>query len=110
MGCPGLVVAVSVDGKEVWAEGLGYADVENRVRCHSGTIMRIASISKCITMAAVARLWEAGKLDIDKPVGDYIPSWPEQVFQGQKVRCGLLLSADLAIPFCSHWLLLLLIF
>lgn len=86
MGCPGLVVAVSIDGKEVWSEGLGYSDVENRVPCKANTIMRIASISKPITMMAAARLWEAGKLDIDKPVKEYIPTWPDQTYQGKKVR------------------------
>ncbi|KAL3234168.1 hypothetical protein MRX96_022687 [Rhipicephalus microplus] len=36
-GVPGIVVAVSVDGKTVWSEGLGYADIENRVPCGSQT-------------------------------------------------------------------------
>jgi serine beta-lactamase-like protein LACTB len=52
-GAPGLVVAVSVDGKLVWNEGLGYADVENNVKCTPKTVMRIASISKPLTATAV---------------------------------------------------------
>jgi len=48
--------------------------------------MRIASISKPMTMVAIARLWEQGKLDLDKPVQHYVPSWPEKVFKGKKVR------------------------
>ncbi len=38
--------------------------------------MRIASISKAITMTAVGRLIEEGKLDLDKPVTEYVKSWP----------------------------------
>lgn len=51
-GSPGVCVAVSVDGKIVWSEGFGFADVENRVLCSSKTVMRIASISKPMTATA----------------------------------------------------------
>ncbi|KAI8494774.1 hypothetical protein Bbelb_273790 [Branchiostoma belcheri] len=85
VGAPGMVVGVSVDGKEVWTEGFGYSDVENRVKCHPATIMRIASISKPLTMAALATLWQEGKVDLDKPVQEYVPSWPVKTFQGETV-------------------------
>lgn len=51
-GSPGVCVAVSIDGKTVWSEGFGFADVENRVLCSSKTVMRIASISKPLTATA----------------------------------------------------------
>ncbi|KAM4829537.1 serine beta-lactamase-like protein LACTB, mitochondrial isoform 3-T3 [Thomomys bottae] len=85
VGAPGIVVGVSVDGKEVWSEGLGYADVENRVPCKPETVMRIASISKSLTMVALAKLWEAGKLDLDVPVQHYVPEFPEKEYEGEKV-------------------------
>ena len=75
-----------MDGKSVWSEGLGYADVENRVPCTAKSVMRIASISKSITMATVAKLWESGKLDLDKPVQDYVSSFPEKKFENEKVN------------------------
>lgn len=52
--------------------------------------MRIASISKCLTMMAVAKLWEEGKLDLDAPVQKYVPEFPEKVYEGEKV-CNRLL-------------------
>ncbi|XP_069078105.1 serine beta-lactamase-like protein LACTB, mitochondrial isoform X2 [Pleurodeles waltl] len=85
VGAPGIVVGVSVDGKEVWSEGMGFADVENRVPCKPGTVMRIASISKSLTMTAIAKLWEEGKLDLDAPVQKYVPEFPEKEFEGEKV-------------------------
>ncbi|KAF8784921.1 Serine beta-lactamase-like protein LACTB [Argiope bruennichi] len=93
-GIPGLVVGVSIDGRTVWKEGFGYADVENRVLCTSDTVMRIASISKSITMAAVAKLWEQGKLDVDKPVQEYVPSFPPKFYGGKPVTitCRQLVS------------------
>ncbi|XP_060569279.1 serine beta-lactamase-like protein LACTB, mitochondrial [Ruditapes philippinarum] len=72
-GSPGMTVAVSVDGKIVWTEGFGYSDLENRVKCTPESVFRIASISKAITMATVAKLIERGDLDIDKPVQYYVP-------------------------------------
>ncbi|XP_058963954.2 serine beta-lactamase-like protein LACTB, mitochondrial [Pocillopora verrucosa] len=85
IGCPGVCIAVSLDGKTVWSEGFGFADVENRVLCTSKTVMRIASISKPITATAVAKLWEEGKLDLDAPIQKYVASFPEKSFRGSPV-------------------------
>ncbi|GAB1603972.1 serine beta-lactamase-like protein LACTB, mitochondrial [Argonauta hians] len=82
---PGLVIAVSIDGELVWSEGFGYADLENRIPFQPDTVCRIASISKSLTMAAVAKMWENGLLDLDKPVQHYVPSFPEKEVDGEKV-------------------------
>ena len=66
-------------------KGLGYSDVENRTPCTSDTVFRIASISKPITMGMLAKLWENGDLDLDKPVQHYLPQFPVKYFEGQKV-------------------------
>ncbi|MEQ2264360.1 hypothetical protein XENORESO_002148 [Xenotaenia resolanae] len=85
VGAPGLVVGVAVDGVEVWSEGIGCADLENRVPCSPDTVMRIASISKPLTSAAAARLCEEGKLDLDAPVQNYVPEFPQKQFDGKDV-------------------------
>ncbi|XP_028813565.1 serine beta-lactamase-like protein LACTB, mitochondrial [Denticeps clupeoides] len=85
VGAPGMVAAVSVDGAEVWCEGFGYADLENRVPCGPETVMRIASVSKSLTVAAAAGLWQEGKLDMDAPVQKYVPEFPEKQFGGENV-------------------------
>ncbi|KAM4040021.1 serine beta-lactamase-like protein LACTB, mitochondrial [Anomaloglossus baeobatrachus] len=85
VGSPGIVVGVSVDGQTVWSEGLGFADVENRIPCSPDSVMRVASISKSFTMAALAKLWQEGRLDLDAPVQKYVPEFPEKEFEGEKV-------------------------
>jgi CubicO group peptidase (beta-lactamase class C family) len=75
---PGLQVAVAVDGRLVWSETFGYSDVERRVPVTRTTLFRIGSVSKPLTAAAVARLVEAGKLDLDAPVQRYVPSFPQK--------------------------------
>lgn len=73
---PGISAAVAIDGRIVWAEGFGFADLENSVRLTMNSRMRIASISKSLTSAAVGQLVEQGKLDLDAPVQTYVPSFP----------------------------------
>ncbi len=77
-GTPGMSVAVGIDGRIVWAEGFGYADVENRVPVWEQTKFRIGSVSKPLTAAAVGLLVEQRKLDLDVPVQRYVPSFPEK--------------------------------
>jgi len=73
---PGISAAVAIDGKIVWAEGFGFADLENNVPLKATSRMRIASVSKSLTSAAVGQLYEQGKLDLDAPVQSYVPSFP----------------------------------
>ncbi len=75
---PGFSVAVGVNGEIVWSEGFGYADVENRTAVTPLTKFRIGSISKPVTAAAVALLYEQEKLDFDAPVQDYVSSFPQK--------------------------------
>ena len=75
---PGLALAVAVDGKIVYSEGFGYADLEERVPVWPTTKFRIGSISKPLTATALMQLVEAGKLDLDAPVQKYVPSFPGQ--------------------------------
>lgn len=82
---PGMSVAVGVDGELVWAEGFGLADVENKLPCSPQSMMRLASISKPITMLLLARLWDAGLVDLDSPVQRYVPDFPEKTVDGEKV-------------------------
>lgn len=77
-GTPGLALAVAVDGKIVYSEGFGYADLEERVPAWPTTKFRIGSISKPLTAAALMELVETGKVDLDAPVQKYVPSFPDK--------------------------------
>jgi len=82
-GTPGMVVAIAVNGKMVWQHGFGYSDVENKLLAGTGCVMRIASISKPITMAALAKLYEEGRVDLDENVSKYVKDWPEDGEKGE---------------------------
>src|SRR5215467_6458360 len=86
-GIPGLTLAVAVDGKIVYAEGFGYADLEQRVPVWPTTKFRIASDSKPLTAAGLMLLVEQGRIDLDAPVEKYVPSFPDK---GAKITARLL--------------------
>ena len=75
---PGLTAAVLVDGQIVWSEGFGWADVENHVPVTPLTKMRVGSVSKSMTGAALGVLLDRGQIDLDAPVQQYVPSFPEK--------------------------------
>ena len=71
---PGGAVAVMRDGKLIYARGFGYADVANQTTVQPDALFRIASVSKPLTSAAIMKLVEEGKLDVDlsDPVAPFI--------------------------------------
>jgi serine beta-lactamase-like protein LACTB, mitochondrial len=75
---PGLSVAVSINGSVVWSEGFGYANLEQRTPVTTITKFRVGSVSKPYTAAALGLLYEQGRLDLDAPLQQYVPSFPEK--------------------------------
>jgi serine beta-lactamase-like protein LACTB, mitochondrial len=75
---PGLTVAIGEDLRLAWSEGFGSADVEGGVSATSATVYRIASVSKPITAVAAMQLVERGKLDLDAPIQQYVPAFPQK--------------------------------
>ncbi len=69
---PGVSVCVNRDGNLVYSKGFGYADLENKVNMTASTQIRAASVSKMITVTALAKLVSDGKLDLDSPISQYI--------------------------------------
>jgi len=72
---PGISVAVVKDGKIILLEGYGKRDLEKNLPMRADTVQPIASVTKNITVAALAALVRDGKLAWDKPVRDYAPDF-----------------------------------
>jgi CubicO group peptidase (beta-lactamase class C family) len=68
----GAVVVVVQDGKAVLSEGYGYAEVATRRAMASDTPVRIGSVTKMLTALAVMQLVEAGTLDRDRDINEYL--------------------------------------
>ncbi|MCR4590511.1 MAG: beta-lactamase family protein [Lachnospiraceae bacterium] len=76
----GASVLVFKDGKRLASVHRGFADVARAVPYSPDTIIRLYSMSKPITSAAVMMLIEHGLLDRQDPVSDYIPSFKKQFY------------------------------
>jgi CubicO group peptidase (beta-lactamase class C family) len=71
----GLSIALVDDQRVVWAEGFGYADKAGNVPASPDTVYRVGSISKLFTATAAMQLAERGTMNIDRPLGDYLPGF-----------------------------------
>ena len=70
---PGAVVTVVKDGEVIANKGYGYADLAKRKPVDPDTtLFRIGSISKLFTWTAVMQQVEAGRLDLDTDVNEYL--------------------------------------
>ena len=70
-------VLIARDGKVVVEAAYGKADVAAGVANQPATQFKLMSVSKAITAVAVMRLVQDGKLGLDDPVADLLPSWPK---------------------------------
>jgi len=71
----GVSALVLCRGEEVYYNAFGCADAENAVPMKRDTIIRLFSMSKPITAAAVMILVERGELDVWDAVSEYIPAF-----------------------------------
>jgi serine beta-lactamase-like protein LACTB, mitochondrial len=75
---PGISVAVGIDGDVVWAEGFGWADLDQRVPVKPETLFRIGTASTMLTSAAAGVLVEQGRLKLDDEIQTYVPAFPRK--------------------------------
>lgn len=75
---PGLQLAVWHRGDVVLSKGFGFADLEQQVPVDPNTKLRIGSVSKTLTSAAIGQLVEQNRLDLDVPIQQYVDYFPEK--------------------------------
>jgi CubicO group peptidase (beta-lactamase class C family) len=71
---PSMAVAVAKNGRIIWEEGFGVADLARGTPATPSTVYSMASISKPMTATGVMKLVEQGKIDLDRPANDYLGS------------------------------------
>jgi len=71
----GASISIVNDNNPVYLKHFGYADKKNAVTVTDSTLFRIGSITKLFTASAVMQLAEQDKIDIDKPLKEYIPEF-----------------------------------
>jgi len=75
---PGAVALVARHGKIATLEAAGWRDMEGRKPMTTDSIFQIMSMTKNFTGVAVMMLVEEGKLELRRPVSDYLPEFANQ--------------------------------
>ncbi|MGH2510610.1 MAG: serine hydrolase domain-containing protein, partial [Ktedonobacteraceae bacterium] len=95
---PGAAVIIIKDGKVLLSQGFGTRNVAKNLAVTPRTLFPIGSSGKAFTAAAVAMLVEEGKLEWEKPVRHYLPTFKlHDPFASERLtvrdllchRCGL---------------------
>jgi len=87
---PGASVVVLQNGEILLETAIGYADVEAEIPINSNSIFDLASVSKHFTAAAVQTLVKDGRLNVRRPVSQYLPDFVDPQ-QGREIRIADLL-------------------
>lgn len=86
---PGSLVRILHQGRNIYTDIRGYADVGHARPLTEDSIFRIYSMTKPITSIALMQLVEEGRLQIDDPVHRYIPNWKNlRVYEGGSLGGG----------------------
>ena len=86
---PGLSVMVTKNGKVVYQNQAGYADMESKELITPETVFYLASVSKQFTAACIIILEQKGKLSLDDKLSKYFPDFPAYA---QKITINDLLN------------------
>ena len=79
-------VLVARDAEVAFLDAYGYADQAKRSENRIDTRFNIGSLNKLFTGIAILQLAEAGRLDLDAPIGSYLDGFPEDVAAEVTVR------------------------
>lgn len=72
---PAAGVGIVKGGKVILATGIGYRDYEKKLPANENTIFAIGSSTKAFTTLGLGMLAQEGKLDWDKPIIEYLPTF-----------------------------------
>ena len=74
---PGAALAVTKNGKIIYTQGYGMANLEYDIPITTTTIFDIASVSKQFAAFAITTLSHEGKLSLDDDIRTYLPDVPD---------------------------------
>ncbi len=89
----GVSALIFEKDKEVYFNAFGFADREAKVPMDRNTIVRIFSMTKPITGAALMKLYEEGKFQLDEPLSKYAPEFANlKVLNGYDAKGEMILE------------------
>lgn len=104
-GPPALVLALDgPDGARAWAAGLARRGSDEPIRPDAP--VRIASVTKTFVAAALLRLWEQQRLDLDAPIRNLVSDETRAALDGDGYDTGAITTRQLLAHtsgLVDHW-------
>jgi len=96
-GAPGLTLALANRDGLIRASTYGYADTKAGLKVAPETMFEIGSISKSFVALLLLQLHDEGKLDLNKPIAEYLP-WLKINSKFQAITTHHMLSHTGGLP------------
>lgn len=93
---PGISISVVRNGKMLYRQGYGKADIGAGTDVRPDTKFALGSVTKVFTAIGVLNLYDKGLVDLDEEIGTYLPDLPNEEWKVRTVRD--LLSMSSGIP------------
>jgi CubicO group peptidase (beta-lactamase class C family) len=103
---PGVAYGIVVDGRLAHVGTAGYRELPSRAPVDTGTVFRIASMTKSFTAAAILQLRDEGRLSLDDPAERYVPELAGLRYptaDAPKITIRHLLSHSAGFPEDNPW-------
>ena len=86
---PGLSIAVEQDGERPWTAGYGTVAADAPTPVGPQTVFQACSISKHVAAFGAMRLVDAGALEMDADINDYLTTWQLPASEGWQASVTL---------------------
>jgi len=83
---PSFSAAIAIEGEVVWRAAVGWANLTDGKAATPATLYRIGSTSKPVTGTLLARLVDAGVVDLDEPIASYDSALPNSEWDALTLR------------------------
>ena len=97
-GAPGLAVGMVQDGAVICAQGHGLESLKTKTPITTNSNFHMASISKPFAAMAIVQLVLEGKLDLDRPIAQYVPEFRMIDARYQQITTRLILMHRSGMP------------
>lgn len=95
---PGLAVGIVKGDEIIYAKGFGVQSLDTRSPVTLDSVFAVQSVSKCFVATAIMQLVEAGKLDIDAPLVEYLPYFQMDDKRARQITIRQALSHTSGMP------------
>lgn len=97
-GIPGCALAIYSD-EGWWTSSAGVAKIENNIPMEDCHLQYLQSVSKTYMAVGILKLYEQGKIDLQAPMTNYLPTkYAQYITDGHRVSMQMLLNHTSGIP------------